>query len=163
MGSEGAFETYIYVLTKRYADFQGRSGIREFWLFMVTSFCISIGCGMVDVLLNTRLVGSIYGLLVLLPTLGVAVRRLHDLNKSGWWWAVPIAPAVLLYLLIRNATSTLESLWHSNSHSSPLFALLFKLAVGWLVGYVVLIYWLIQPGTKGPNKYGEEPRSVGVG
>jgi len=93
--SQGAFETYIAVVTKKYGHFEGRADLREFWLFTVTSFCISIGCSMLDVLLNTRLVGSIYGLAVLLPTIAVAVRRLHDLNKTGWWWLLPIGPALV--------------------------------------------------------------------
>jgi len=163
MSTEGAFETFLAVLTKHYADFQGRSGRREFWLFMVTSFCLSIGCEFVDVLINTRYVGSIFALAMLLPTLGISVRRLHDLNKSGWWLAVPFGPALLAFLLVRSATGTIENIGYFASHSSPMFTLLLKLALGWLVGYVVLISWLIQPGTNGPNKYGAEPGPVGVG
>lgn len=52
MNIKGAFGTYRYVLTKRYAHFEGRADARELWLYMVTSYCITIAFGMVDVLLN---------------------------------------------------------------------------------------------------------------
>lgn len=93
---------YMAVLRK-YAVFSGRARRREFWMFALVSFVISIILSIVDNILgfdtDIGILGSIYGLAVLIPSIAVAVRRLHDTGKSGWWlliWLVPLIGFIVL-------------------------------------------------------------------
>lgn len=102
---------YIKVL-KQYVDFTGRARRKEFWMFALFSTIVSILLAVVDVALGTGsvtttgspgevsaavsvgLLGGIYGLAVLLPSLAVSVRRLHDTDRSGWWLLIGLIPFV---------------------------------------------------------------------
>jgi len=90
---------YQAVLTQ-YFDFEGRSSRREFWMFVLFNFLISFAVGFVAGLARFPLLASFYPLLVLIPSLAVAVRRLHDLGKSGWWLLIALIPFVGAILLL---------------------------------------------------------------
>jgi len=79
---------YTTVL-KRYAVFSGRASRSEFWFFTLFSFIVSVILGSLDGVLGTTLLGTIYSLAVLLPNIGVAIRRMHDTGKSGWFILIP--------------------------------------------------------------------------
>ena len=94
--------TYLAVL-RNYADFNGRARRKEFWTFVLISFLIVfclivieglIGLGFED----DDLLATIYQLGVLVPTVAVGVRRMHDTGHSGWWYLFPI---VNLFFAIR--------------------------------------------------------------
>ncbi|GAB3839400.1 DUF805 domain-containing protein [Kribbella italica] len=105
---------YLDVL-KKYVVFSGRARRKEFWMFTLFSTIISIVLGVVDRLIGTDnssgtgLLGGIYSLLVLLPSLGVMVRRLHDTNRSGFWIFIGLIPIigwiVLLVFAIQEGTA----------------------------------------------------------
>jgi uncharacterized membrane protein YhaH (DUF805 family) len=88
-------EWYIKVL-KNYAVFDGRASRQEYWMFFLFNFIISIVLGVLLGILsgitktNQSVLGNIYSLAVLLPNIGVAIRRMHDTGRSGWWCIVPI-------------------------------------------------------------------------
>src|SRR4051794_39535806 len=103
---------YLKVL-KQYADFNGRARRTEFWMFVLFSAIASAILGLVDSLIGTArfiasggyfyspgVLGGIYGLAVLVPTLAVGVRRLHDTDRSGWWWLLWLIPIVGQIILI---------------------------------------------------------------
>ena len=78
---------YLAVL-KQYTKFDGRSHRTEFWFFQLWSFVISLALAVVELALDlgsdyTGPLTGIYGLLVLIPTLAVGARRLHDIGRSG--------------------------------------------------------------------------------
>lgn len=82
---------------KKYAVFKGRAHRTEFWMFALISFVASMILGVVDGALGlssngSGLLGAIYSLAVLLPALGVVIRRLHDTNRSGWWFLLVLIP-----------------------------------------------------------------------
>ncbi|MBB1138770.1 DUF805 domain-containing protein [Myroides sp. WP-1] len=85
---------YVSVL-KNYFNFNGRARRSEFWYFMLFNCIIAFVLGFIGGLLNTSLLSSIYSLAVLLPGIGVAVRRMHDIGKSGWFILIPIYNIVL--------------------------------------------------------------------
>ncbi len=101
-----------YLLTiKKYAVFQGRARRKEFWMFALFNLLFSIILGIIDVLIgtynwqsDTGLLSSIYSLFVILPNLAVTTRRLHDINRSGWWQLLYLIPIigwlVLLYFFV---------------------------------------------------------------
>jgi uncharacterized membrane protein YhaH (DUF805 family) len=89
-------EWYIKVL-KNYAEFTGRASRKEYWMFALFNIIISIGLGVLGGVLqnatrtNQGILGNIYSLAVLVPSIAVAIRRMHDTGRSGWWCIVPIA------------------------------------------------------------------------
>jgi uncharacterized membrane protein YhaH (DUF805 family) len=85
---------YVAVL-KKYAEFDGRASRTEFWMFWLVHFVIRVGllilAGFADVFL---LLFFLYQLVLLLPTISVTIRRLHDADRSGWWYLVVFFPVV---------------------------------------------------------------------
>ena len=79
---------YLTVIKNHYADFKSRARRQEFWMYMLVNFVISVVLGIIGSLIHFTLLGSIYSLAVLVPTLSVGVRRLHDMGKSGWWYLI---------------------------------------------------------------------------
>jgi uncharacterized membrane protein YhaH (DUF805 family) len=92
---------------KKYVVFSGRARRKEFWMFVLFNVIISIVLGLIDKLIGTDygkngggVLSTIYSLAVLLPSLGVAWRRLHDTNRSGWWILIGLIPCVGWIILI---------------------------------------------------------------
>ncbi|WP_416191706.1 DUF805 domain-containing protein [Neisseria sp. CCUG12390] len=98
---------YLKVL-KNYAGFGGRARRKEFWMFTLVNVIIAFVLGMVDAVLGTfdpetgiGLLGAVYALAVLLPSIAVTTRRLHDTNRSGWWQLLYFIPLIgVLVVLI---------------------------------------------------------------
>ena len=99
---------------KNYVTFSGRARRMEYWMFVLFNILISIGLAVFDNIagLTTSTgqgaLSSVYGLMVLLPSLAVAVRRLHDIDKSGLWLLIGFIPCIggliLLLLFVREGT-----------------------------------------------------------
>ena len=91
---------------KRYADFSGRSRRKEYWLYILGLWIAIIVASIVDGVLGlTGMIAGVYGPLTalvylgtLIPTIAVAVRRVHDSDKSGWFVLVPIYNIILMFL-----------------------------------------------------------------
>ncbi len=105
---------YLEVL-KKYAVFSGRARRKEYWYFTLFSILISIALAIIDGLLGTfnseagtGLLGGIYSLVVLIPSIAVSVRRLHDTDHSGWWLLIALFPCigaiVLLVFMVTDST-----------------------------------------------------------
>jgi uncharacterized membrane protein YhaH (DUF805 family) len=114
---------YLKVL-KQYADFNGRARRSEFWFFMLFNFIIEMVLSIIaGVIIGASSAGSgqpnptiailaeipliIYCLAVIVPTLAVSVRRLHDTSRNGWLVLlsfVPIANIVLLIFYFGDST-----------------------------------------------------------
>ncbi|MEZ3501229.1 DUF805 domain-containing protein [Pantoea sp. KPR_PJ] len=96
---------YLAVL-KMYAVFNGRCRRKTFWLFLLFSTLISLACSAVDELLGLNvfrdqgLLSLIYSVAVLIPSVAVGVRRLHDLDRSGWWLLIMLIPLLGTLLLL---------------------------------------------------------------
>ncbi|MFV0506372.1 MAG: DUF805 domain-containing protein [Bacteroidales bacterium] len=91
---------YIKVL-KNYVNFTGRARRKEFWMFVLFSFIISIIIYIIEQLIGSASgpesgpIYGIYNLAVFLPSLAVAIRRMHDVGKSGWFILIPIYNLIL--------------------------------------------------------------------
>ena len=88
-------EWYRKVLSQ-YADFDGRARRQEYWMFTLINFVITFGIMIViggiamatqsrALLIVAAVVLGLYGLAVMVPSLAVTTRRLHDTDRSGWW------------------------------------------------------------------------------
>ncbi|MEA3492424.1 MAG: DUF805 domain-containing protein [Campylobacterota bacterium] len=118
---------FMETIKQRYAQFDGRASRSEFWYFALFSLIISIALGILDGVLGTaysyevvtntiatatvestemtvtQTIGymqTLYSLLILIPSIAVSIRRLHDIGKSGWWLLIAIVPIIGLFILL---------------------------------------------------------------
>jgi len=92
---------------KKYAVFSGRATRKEYWLFVLFCFVVGLILGIVDGMTGLfdwetglGLFSSLFSLAVLLPSIAVGVRRLHDTNRSGWMLLIAFIPIVGFVWLI---------------------------------------------------------------
>ena len=97
---------YVDVL-KKYAVFEGRARRQEYWMFVLFNLIIAIVLGIVDrgagLMIGeagTGILGSIYSLAVLCPGIAVAIRRLHDTGRSGFWLLIAFVPCIGFIVLL---------------------------------------------------------------
>lgn len=85
---------------KKYAVFSGRSRRKEYWFFVLFYVLISIVLGIIDTVIGTTtakgfgILGAIYALILLIPSVAVTVRRLHDTGRTGWWVLIGFVPVI---------------------------------------------------------------------
>ena len=112
---------YQDIITKHYFDFEGRTRRSVFWYFVLANIIVAVVLSIIDRMLGTGgIIGMLYSLALLLPNLGLAVRRLHDTNRSGWWILIGLIP---------------------------------------IIGWIALIIFYVQEGTKGQNQFGPDPKA----
>jgi uncharacterized membrane protein YhaH (DUF805 family) len=123
MGFIGAIKTCFY----KYADFKGRARRPEYWWWTLFNVLLSIPLALLDVAIegaNGRgMLSNLVSLALLLPSLAVGARRLHDTDRRGWWqllWFIP------------------------------------------LIGWIIVIVFLCQRGTEGPNRFGPDDDDLAV-
>ncbi len=96
-------EWYLKVL-KNYVGFQGRARRTEYWMFVLFNFIIAIVLALVEMLLGIgNFLSYLYSLAILIPSLAVVFRRLHDTGKSGLWILIsliPVAGAIILLVFM---------------------------------------------------------------
>jgi uncharacterized membrane protein YhaH (DUF805 family) len=104
--SERAMNGYQSAMSK-YFVFQGRSSRSEYWVFVFVYILIGIAAQILDMFLGTYspggevgLVGALVGLVHLIPSIAVAVRRLHDTDRTGWWLLIILVPLVGFIVLL---------------------------------------------------------------
>ena len=91
---------YIEVL-KKYAVFSGRARRKEYWMFVLFSIIIYLVLYVLELLVGgPGIVAFLYCLAVLLPSISVCVRRLHDIGRSGWWIFISLIPAIGAIILL---------------------------------------------------------------
>ena len=104
---------YLYVdVYKKGLDFRGRSTRKEYWCFYLINMLIYIILNIVDIVLGVYsfeagigLLSLIFILVVLIPSLAVTFRRLHDIGRSGWWFLINLIPLIgpiifLIFMLL---------------------------------------------------------------
>ncbi|MER8185127.1 DUF805 domain-containing protein [Kitasatospora sp. NPDC094015] len=97
---------WYLAVVKNYVGFSGRARRQEFWMFALFNIIISVVLAIVDGIAGTSgLLGGLYSLAVLLPSLAVGFRRLHDTGRSAWWLLIGLVPVVGPIVLIVFAAS----------------------------------------------------------
>lgn len=123
---------YLSVL-KNYAVFSGRARRAEYWYFILFNLIITIILMGIDYSLGLQIgISTVYSLAVLIPSIAVSVRRLHDTGRTGWWLLLPIVAAITLVVPAIGAFVV-------------------------LIADIVIIVFLVLAGTRGENKYGADP------
>ncbi len=93
-------EAVSAVLTK-YADFTGRARRSEFWWFVLFNFIVSLAAMFIDnVIFGGDVISLLAAIALFLPGLAVGVRRLHDVDRSGWWILIALIPILGAIVLI---------------------------------------------------------------
>jgi uncharacterized membrane protein YhaH (DUF805 family) len=112
----------------QYATFSGRASRPAYWWWILFAIVVAVVGSLIDSILGTTvetgrgrdpgIITSIASLALLIPGIAVSVRRLHDTDRSGWWFLLNLLP---------------------------------------FIGALILIFFYVQPGTPGPNRYGPPP------
>ena len=99
--------SWYFAVLKQYATFSGRARRKEYWFFVLFNIIASMILAFIDGMTGTfsaeismGMLGGIYALAVLLPSLAVSVRRLHDTDRSGWWLLIAFVPIVGAIVLL---------------------------------------------------------------
>lgn len=92
---------------KQFFDFSGRATRTQYWMFFLIHLVVSVLLTLVDYFVlgsglenGTGLLGGIYGLVAFIPGLAIAVRRLHDTGRTGFWILIALIPLLGFLLLI---------------------------------------------------------------
>lgn len=89
----------------RYAEFTGRATRRQFWMYILFYLIFYIVTVVIDSILGIGLISTLYSLGLLIPSLAIGCRRLHDINMSGWWQLLMLIPIlgtlVLIYFYVQ--------------------------------------------------------------
>lgn len=133
---------------RKYADFGGRASRTEFWTFLILGTILTFAAHQFEALdgervavaMNMGVIELSITLLLLLPTVTVGVRRLHDTGRSGWWM-------MLIYLP-----------WLATFASGDNQGLVLVAAGALLVGGFVWIVMMLLPGDAGENAFGHPPQ-----
>jgi len=95
------FKQAVQTCLNKYADFAGRAQRSEFWWFVLFNFIGSIVLNIIDTaILGVPALSILWTLGLLIPGIAVSIRRMHDLDKSGWWILIPLVPIVGIILYI---------------------------------------------------------------
>ncbi|WP_421701698.1 DUF805 domain-containing protein [Aliiroseovarius sp.] len=109
------FMTAVKTCFSKYVTFSGRAQRSEFWWFaLFTTVCsiiltivdsvlfgtVTTGPGSFEAQSDVAILSSLFSLAVFLPSISVAVRRLHDTDRSGWWWWLILVPIIGIIVLI---------------------------------------------------------------
>ena len=155
------FTSAVTLGYKRYFQFSGRSTRSEYWWFTLFTIVASLTLGIINSITGIGGPGllSALFLLAIIPSLAVGARRLHDIEKSGWWqvgiislaifgWGLAIAATIVAIIII------------SNFNGNRGLALIAGLAgLSTMIGSMAWwIRWFARKGVVGPNKYGPAPK-----
>ncbi|MTJ92089.1 MAG: DUF805 domain-containing protein [Desulfovibrio sp.] len=130
-------------LTKKYCCLKGRASRSEFWWFCLFTFILNLIVALLGSLLPAlgSIVSAVQALWLLLPTVGVTTRRLHDRNLSGWWQLLPLVAALPVIIAV-----ALDADW----------LLMLAGCAAALTSLGLLVVYALK-GTSGHNRFGPDP------
>ncbi len=86
---------YYFKALQNYATFSGRARRKEYWMFVLFNTIFAFVFGFVCGLIGVPDLAQLYTLAILLPSIAIGVRRMHDVGKSGWFLLIPIYNFIL--------------------------------------------------------------------
>lgn len=159
---------------KQYADFSGRARRKEYWWFFLINFFIGTILSIIwtanifshaedssqmevpmsimsNVFTPTYFIILIYGLTILIPSIAVAVRRLHDIGRSGLWY---------LYMII--ALFVFSFIMGMGSVSGDIMSIGMVIGIVGIIGvYIWMLIWFVKDSQYGENEWGPNPKGEG--
>jgi uncharacterized membrane protein YhaH (DUF805 family) len=91
---------YFIGALKKYADFTGRARRKEYWMFYLIYMILIVVISILDAVIGAGFLSAIFTLGMLVPSISIAARRLHDIGRSGWWQLIAFIPLIGLIILI---------------------------------------------------------------
>ena len=88
------FEAAIRDALSKYAQFNGRSSRSAYWWFVLFVLLVYVATEIIDGVINTPAFTALAVIGLFLPSLAVLVRRLHDTDRSGWWFLISFVPFI---------------------------------------------------------------------
>ena len=145
--------------------FSGRSRRPEYWWFFLFVFAGAFVIGLLEMALfqgGSQVLTRIFQLVVLLPFLAVAWRRLQDTGRPGWWVLIPsaivIVSSVFAGSISRQMMGRVVDMGEMPMMTGAQSGLILLLSVLQVVAGAVIIWWMTRPSQRGANAYGPEPR-----
>jgi uncharacterized membrane protein YhaH (DUF805 family) len=157
---------------KRYADFSGRSRRMEFWMWQLGKFLVSCVIWIVffalagtalmsgdprqllaagGAIMTVWFLAVVFGLAILVPDIAVAVRRLHDIDRTGWWLLAPLGPYLITIVAGMLAASSPDMV------SAAGILVIVSMVAVLALALVLLVFYFLE-GTRGPNRFGPDPK-----
>ena len=156
-----SFTEAIKTCFRKYIDFRGRAGRPEYWWF----FLFAVIARLATVFIPG--VGTAVSLGLLLPSLSVTARRLRDTNRTGWWLLLPVSMwlagiiAGLIWLSTPVRALAPIEVWMYGIMAGAALGGINATGLGGFLGaiaaFLAVLYFALQPGTPGPNRYGPNP------
>lgn len=136
------FADAVKICFKKYFDFKGRASRSEYWFFtLFIALGYFVGIGLIFVHEQLFWLLMIFVVIIIIPWISVAARRLHDINKSGWFQLIPLPAGILEFIFAENRQESLE---------------IFFLIVG-LLCYLYLVVLLCTASIDENNRFGKNP------
>ncbi len=146
---------FMQTVKNKYIDFSGRADRKEFWYFALFNtliiFLITLLGTAYLFIFRTEprfLLYLFYAMMIFPAALSVLVRRLHDTDRNGWWYLLVVIPATLI------------SFDEFDLVHIPYLFIMILIGIHY-VGLFMLLFFLIQKGEEGTNRYGPQPDSNG--
>lgn len=145
----------------KYGTFSGRACRSEYWYFFLFNLIAAIGLSLLAVINpSLKILSPIYSLAVFIPGLAVAVRRLHDIGKSGW--------TMLIFMIQSIIFSIILSLYFfkASDGNDPSTLLTILLGIFGLITFalaIIFIVWMCKDSQHSDNQYGPNPKLPIVG
>jgi len=135
-----------------YVNFSDRASRSEFWFWVLFCALGGIAAGVIDLLIGIPIIKTLFSLGTVVPYIAVAIRRLHDLDRTGWWWLLYFVPMLLAGIFV------VYYIFRAETNYWVAAACLF--GVIQLICWIVLLIWFCTRGTNGPNRFGPDPLAV---
>ncbi|HEX2174400.1 MAG TPA: DUF805 domain-containing protein [Nocardioidaceae bacterium] len=161
------FTQSVGSVLSQYATFSGRARRAEYWWFYLFTILVGLAASGVDAGLNTAfnneigVVGTVTSLGLLLPTLAVTARRLHDTGRTGWWMLLPVGP--LLATIVVGFVAAFATVFGPDADDTAATALVVLLVLcllTTLATLITLLVFLCLDSNPGPNRYGPSPKQT---
>jgi uncharacterized membrane protein YhaH (DUF805 family) len=157
-------------IIEKYADFSGRAPRAEYWWYFLALVVAFVVVSIVESIVGLKgMILGLYGPLTVLlwgativPGIAVGVRRLHDTGRSGWWILLPIIPYFLAFVLggaamMGAAAGGSSAGMMAGAGIAGIFLILGAICA------IILLVFMVLPGTPGENRYGVNPYGDGIG
>ncbi|MEQ5870363.1 DUF805 domain-containing protein [Sagittula sp. NFXS13] len=95
-----SFQEALTRFFQNYIVFEGRANRGEYWKAWLGCFAGSIVFSLVDFMLGIGVLSGLWSLAIIVPSLSIGARRLHDIDKSGWWLLIGLIPLIGAIILI---------------------------------------------------------------
>jgi len=150
---------------KKYFQFRGRARRSEYWYWILFTVLASVLFTIIDTFLFSNLAatgieptGLIFSLVTFVPGLSVTWRRLHDTNRSGWWYGGAILAFIFAGIIV-GASLIATGFSYNFGTAGGILAVIFGLLA--LVWVITILVFTIQDSQYGENRFGPNPKGEG--